>query len=167
MVASNTPAQVDLSVAVLTSIFQIRGKLGVLGDLPTFLNDEQRATVSVRNTNVLGLSITNPAAQMTQAEMILSKRSTHLIAIEGTPPNVLLLPRIESLVMYTSQFALMGKFHLGADARIIDFVDVSLSQYIPVTEVRIFPLFQARPGLVNAASLAFIHKTTILTYHKS
>jgi hypothetical protein len=167
MDASSTPAQVEMSVAVLTSIFQIRGKLHILGDLATFLNDEQRTTMSVYDTNVLGVSASNPAAQMTQSEMIMNKRSAHLIAIEGTPPSVTLLPRIESLVMYTSQFAFMGKFHLGTDARVTDFAETSLSQYIPVTEVRIFPLFQARPGVINAASLAFIHKTAILTYHKS
>ncbi len=167
MDASTSPAQVEVSVSVLTAIFQIRGKLRILGDLATFLNNEQLTTLSVYGANVLGVSISNPAAQMTQAEMIMNKRSAHLIAVEGTPPSVTLLPRIESLVMYTSQFALMGKFHLGADARVTDFAEISLSQYIPVTEVRIFPLFQARPGVINAASLAFIHKTAILTYHKS
>lgn len=163
------PTQTQLNVAVLTPLFQIRGRLTVIGIFQTFLEDEQRPGISLQGTSVLGLNMGNPAAQMSQAEMFIVKREAHIIALEGVPPAgaITLPPRAESLIAYTPHFAIMGKFHMGADASLLDFVGSARSMYLPVSECRFYPMFQARPGIVGGASLALVHRSAIVTYHRA
>lgn len=163
------PSQTAINVAVLTPLFQIRGSMQVLGNLQTYLNDDQRPTFSVQTASVLGLAMSNPAAQMSQAEMFVLKQEAHVIAIEGVPPAgaIMLQPRFESLVLYTPLFAIMGKFHMGPDVRLADFTATSIVQFLPVSECRFFPLYQSRPGMVGGASVALVQRSAVVTYHRS
>ena len=52
------------------------------------------------------------------------------------------------------------------DAHLADFTEASLQQFLLASDVKIYPLFQARPGLVQAAPIALIHKSQIRVYHK-
>jgi hypothetical protein len=163
------PTYAEAAATVLTSTFQVRGKLHILGVMQTFVNDEQKPTLSVYNADVLGFDLTNPAARMTQPEVVINKRYASIIALESVPPQgqLSILTRIEQLMMYTDRFALAAKFHMGPDARLNDFTEASLQQFILASEVKIYPLFQARPGLVQAAPIALIHKSQIRLYHKA
>lgn len=163
------PTFVEYGATILTSTFQVRGKLRVLGVMQTFLNDEQKPTLSVYNADLIGFNISNPAARMSQPEVFVSKESASIVALEAIPPQgqIMVQSRYEALMMYTDRFALAGKFHMGPDARLADFVGATLQQFIVASEVKIYPLFQARTGLVQAAPVALIHKSAIRMYHKS
>jgi hypothetical protein len=163
------PNFADVGATVLTSTFQVRGKLHVLGVMQTFLNDEQKPTLSVYNADVIGLNVNNPAAHMTQPEVILNKRYAAIVALEAMPPQgqLSILARAEQLMMYTDSFALSARFHMGPDARLSDFTEASLQQYLLASDIKIYPLFQARPGMVQAAPIALIHKSQIRLYHKA
>ena len=63
------PEQVKIPVSVLTSEFQVRGELRILGMLQTWFNDEQKPTLIVNDAEVLGVQADNPAARMKQAEI--------------------------------------------------------------------------------------------------
>lgn len=163
------PSTTEVNVAVLTPLYQLRGRLQYVGVLQTALNDEQRPTITMINSAVLGLLQTNPAAQMTQAEMFVSKRDCHAIAFEGMPPTgaITLLPRFERLVVYTSHFAIMGKWYMGSDSRVNDFAEAAQGLFLIASEVRIFPMFQARPGMIGAATMAVVYKRSVLAYHQA
>ncbi|MFQ3536241.1 MAG: hypothetical protein SNJ58_10210 [Aggregatilineales bacterium] len=162
------PDQVEVNVAILTSAFQIRGKMPVLGTFLTFINDDQKPTLTITNAVVLGVHATNPAAQMSQPEMLILKRAIQVLALESAPPSgIVLSPRSESLMLYTEQYAIMGRWHMSPDTRIQDFIESSAAQFLPVSSARIYALFQARQGIIPASQLAFVHRSTAQSYHKA
>src|SRR5262245_60799986 len=102
MAGIDGPNFAEVGATVLTSTFQVRGKLHVLGVMQTFMNDEQKPTLSVYNADVIGLNVNNPAAHMTQPEVILNKRYTAIVALEAMPAQgqLSILARAEQLMMY-------------------------------------------------------------------
>jgi hypothetical protein len=165
----STNTSLEISVAILTSLFQLRGNLRVFGgDLQGFLEDEQRPTLGVFDCNTLGIAAANPAAIMQQGAMITPKRQCQVIALEGAVPNdaILLPPREEPLVAYTSHYAIMGKFRLAANLRVNDFVETAATTFIAVSEAHVFPLFEARDGIIGDADTLMINRHAIVCYHK-
>ena len=163
------PKHVETGVSILTSVFQVRGKLHVLGTMQNFLNDEQKPTLTVYKAEATGISSGNPAAHMSQPEMVINKRSMQMIAFEVAPSKdtLVMLPNIQPLMLYTDQFAIAGKFHLGPDAHLTDFAEASLQDFIVASEVKIYPMFPARTGLIQSAPVIVIHKAQIRLYHKA
>lgn len=161
------PDEVELPVIVLTSMFQVRGRMWIRGAIQTYLGNEQKHTLSIYNADVLGMESSNPAARMNQPEIVVLKKAASVILVEVRPPDwaLMLMPRTESLVAYTDQFALMGMYHMPIDVRIQDFAALSAMEFIAVTDVKVFPLFQARPGIVQTAPIALVHKTAIRLFH--
>lgn len=166
---SGQPEHIEVGVSVLTSIFQARGKMHVLGTLQNFLNDEQKSTLTVYGAEVIGLQTSNPAARMSQPEVIINKRSIQAIALDVAPPPgaLVMMAKTEQLVIYTDQFALSGKIHMGPDARLADFAEAALAPFISGSEMKVYPLFQARQGVVQAAPVVLIHRSQIRLYHKA
>lgn len=165
---SVTVPTVDVSAVVLTAAFQIRGIFRGPSGIQAFFNDETQPTFSIFNANVLGVSLQNPAAQMFQAEMVLRKRACHAVIFEGTLPSGAINPppNITPLIAYTDNYAILGKFRLESGALITNFAELP-PPFIAVTELQIFALFQARPGLVGRGSVALMRKDLIRTCHRA
>src|SRR5258706_15244346 len=110
------PEQLEIRVVVLTSAFQIRGALKMMGVLQTFMNDDQKGTLTIHEAEVTGIEAGNPV-RMSQPQVIVNKRAAQVILFdEGLPQGTLtLLPRAEGLVMYVESFAAAGKFFMGQD----------------------------------------------------
>jgi hypothetical protein len=162
------PHFVEVGATVLTSTFQVRGKLRILGIMQTFLNDEQKPTLIVYGADVIGFSVTNPVGRMSQPEVVVAKPDAAIVALEAIPPQgqLTLQPHTEQLMLFTDRFAVAGKFHMGQDARLADFAESALQQFIVASDVKIYPLFQARPGLAQAAPLALVHRSQVRLYYK-
>ncbi len=169
MAGVGDPSAVEFGATILTSNFQIRGKLHVLGFLGTFINDEQKPTLTVYGADVIGFCVTNPVGRMTQPEVYVSKRDAAIIGLDALPPkeHLTLMVHVEPLMAFTDSFAIAAKFHMGPDAHLTDFAEVSLQQYLVASDVKIYPLVQARPGLVQAVPLALIHKSRMRMYYKA
>ena len=157
----------EFRVTLFTSAFQARGALHVPAALQTYLNNESQATMSVFNVEVLGLEASNPA-RMTQPEIIVNKRACQIILFESTPApgSVAILPRFESLVAYVDGFAVAGKYYMGQDSRLNDFAESSMQQFLLVSDMRLYPIIQARPGLVLSAPMGIVHKGAIHFFHR-
>ncbi|MHB8627145.1 MAG: hypothetical protein ACYDBJ_22695 [Aggregatilineales bacterium] len=161
------PAITEFPVTLFAANFQARGMVRSPGVLQTFLNDEQRSTLVVYNADVIGFEPTNPAARVSVPELIVRKVSCQIVAFDRRPPpdQYTLLPHTEPAAIYTDQFIVEGNFHMGADARLTDFADTSLQQFIVASDARIYPLFQPRAALVPGAPLIAVHKSAIRFYH--
>lgn len=161
------PSVTEFPVTLFTANFQARGALHSPGVLQTFLNDEQRPTLTFYNADVIGFEATNPAARVSVPELIARKVACQVIAFDRRPPSdqYTLLPHVEPAAMYTDQFLIEGNFHMGADARLADFADTALQQFIIASDARIYPLFQPRASLVGGAPVIAVHKATIRFYH--
>jgi len=161
------PDEVELPVIVLTTALQVRGRMWIRGVMQTYLSSDQKHTLSIYNADVLGMEASNPAARMSQPEVVVAKHSASIILVEIRPPDwaLMTMPRMESLVAYTESFALMGMYHMPPDVRIQDFAAVSASEFIVATDIKVFPLFQARAGIVQTAPVALIHRNAINLFH--
>lgn len=166
--AIEQPSYAEIAVSIITSGFQARGKLHSMGILQTYLNDDQKTTLTLYGAEVIGYDPNNPATRITPEELVLRKAACSIIAFESRLPSEqwMLMPRTESLVIYTDHFAVQGKFHMGPDARLADFADAGLQQFIPASDAKIYPLFQPRAGLIQAAPVLGIQRTSICMYHK-
>lgn len=164
-----TVSQTEFNVTILNEAFQTRAVMRAIGLLTTYINDDSKSTVTVFNSESVGLDPSNPATRILQDEIIFRKQMCHFIAFESVPGegHVVLLPREEALVMYTSHYAIQGKFHLGPDDRISDFIEVQLAQFVIITDAHIYPLFQPRVPMIAAAPLILLHRSNIRMYHKA
>jgi hypothetical protein len=167
--ASPEVSHTEFNVTILNDAFQTRAKLRSLGLLTTYLNDDSKPTFPVYHAEAVGLDPANPATRIVQEEFIFRKPTIHAVAFESVPGDghVVLLQREEALVVYTSHYAIQGKFHLGPDDRLNDFIEVMLSQFVIVTDAHVYPLFQPRTPLIAAAPLVLIQRSHIRMYHKA
>ena len=161
------PSISEFSVTLFAANFQARGVIRSPGVLQTFLNDEQRPTLVIYNADLIGFEPANPAARVIVPELIVRKPCCSILAFDlrPNPDQILLLPRGERTAVYTDQFMVEAEFHMGADTRLIDFVDSSLQQFVGATDARIYPLFQPRAALVSSSPLIIMQKSAIRFYH--
>ncbi len=167
MPAAASLATNEYRITVFTTAFQVRGLLRVPGVLQTYMNDVERPTISVFNAQMTGFDPNNPAGRINVPELIIRKTECGIIAFEDQIPSdsMKLLPRGEYLAVYTDRFIAEGEFHMGADSRLTDFIDISLQQFILAVNVKVYPLIQPRVTLVPFAPLVAIQKVSIKLYH--
>ncbi len=158
----------EIPVVVLTAGFQAQCMIQVLGLLQTYLNDEQKDVFALRQATLYGLEAGNPARSMSLEELYVRKDQCHVLAFERsfTQEETGLMPRTERLAVYTSHYAIQGDFHMGSDSPLGDFMASSKGQFIGVTNVQFFPLFQAQAAVVQQASLAFVYRGAGWMHHR-
>jgi hypothetical protein len=76
-----------------------------------------------------------------------------------------MLQRTELLVAYTPVAVCRGYFHMSAEARLRDFLDVAQEHLIPVTEAHIFPLVELPAPFPSEAELILIGRSQLQSYH--
>jgi hypothetical protein len=148
-------------------MFQVRGRMWIRGVIQSYLGNDQKHTLSIYNGDVLGLEATNPAARMSQPEVVINKGAASVILLEVRPPewSMTLIPRSATLVTYTDRFAVMGTYQVPTDGRIQDFAALYPTEFIMALDVKVFPLFQARQGLVQTAPVALVHRKAVSLFH--
>jgi len=163
----SAPAANDYRVTVFATSFQVRGVLRVNGILQTYMNDPDRPTIIVNDAQMTGFEPSNPAARINLPELVIRKVHCGIVAFEDSisAENMKLLPRGEQIALYTDRFIAEGEYHMGADSRIGDFVDISLQQFILAINVRIYPLVAPRTPLVPFAPMIAVHKSAVHLYH--
>lgn len=155
-------------VTVLTPGFQATATLKIFGMLQTFLNDEQRPVLTLLDAGVYGLERGNPAASLRVPELYVPKHECHAVVFheEIAAEQLGLMPRAESLAVYTSHFAIQGQFYMGTDALLADFIASSKAQFVVTRQISIFPLFTAQAAIVQQAPVAFIHRAAVKMHHR-
>ncbi len=159
---------VNLGVTAFTSLFQIRGKLRVAGNLQTFLNDEQKGAVIIYDADTVAYDVSGPALGMKQAELIILKSAIEILLFDVPPVQgaISFLPRGEQGVAYTDHFAINAQFFMGSDVKLPEYVDSVKQQFLSMTDVTVYPLFQPRAGIVAEAPVAVMHRTAFRMLHR-
>ena len=168
MAGLGPPNYTEFGVTLLTPEFQIRGKLHVLGTVGMFLNDAAKPNLIIYDADVMAVDAANPA-KVSRPEIVISKRIAQIIAFDQVAGQgeVQLLPKTENMLAYLDRCVVQGTFLMGEDARFADFAEASLQQFILITNFKIYPLFQAKPGIIPQAQMGMIQKTSIRMYHKA
>jgi len=162
------PTHTEFGITILTAEFQIHGNLHVLGTVGMFLNDSAKPNLIVYDADVMAVDAANPA-KVSRPELIVSKRMAQIVAFDQVPGQgeVQLLPKTENMLAYLDRCVVQGTFLMGEDARFADFAEAALQQFILVTNFKIYPLFQAKAGILPHAEMGMVQKTTIRMYHKA
>ncbi len=157
----------ELPVTVLMPGFQAQCMLQVLGMIQTFLNDEQRSVLPLKNVTLHGLEVGNPAASMQLEDLYVPKEHCQVIAFETllSQEQTGLMPRKERMAVYTSHYVIQGNFHLGADNVVGDLVDAFRTFYLGATDVEFFPLFRAQAAITQRAPLAYVYRKGVRMFH--
>jgi hypothetical protein len=159
----------EIPIVILLPGFQVRGTLIGYGLMQTFINDEQKGVFTLRNVTVNGLEAGNPASSMNLEEMYVRKDQCHALIFEQglSHEESGLLSRTESLAVYTSHYAIQAKFHMGPEALISDFIEVSKAMFLGATDAFFYPLFRTQTSIIKQAPLMFIHRDAVRMHHKA
>lgn len=154
-------------VTVLLPGFEVRCVLQSIGMMQTFLNDELKPILTLHRANVLGLARGNPARSMSLPELYVRKDQCHAIAFEQvlSQEESGLMPRVEPLAIYTSDYVLQGKVHLGTEDRLHDFIATGKSYFIGLTDVALFPLFETQAAMIQQAPLVYVYRDAVRMHH--
>lgn len=152
---------------VLVPEFQIHCTLHSVGMMQTFLNDDLKPTLTLHEASMLGLRRGNPATSMSLPELYVRKDQCHALAFEQlfSQEETGLMPRVEPLVLYTSDYVLQGKVHLGTEDRLHDFIATGKSYFIGMTDVAIFPLFELQTAMIQQAPLVYVYRDAVRMHH--
>ena len=164
----STSTTKDMPAVVLLAGFQAQCTLPVIGAIQMFINDAQKNVFTIKEVTLNGLEAGNPAVSIAVGELFIVKRACHLIGFEQmySHDETGLMARGERLAVYTSHFVIQGTFHMGADSLLSDFMASSKAPFLGITDVDVFPLFQAQSALVQHFPLAYIHQETALMHHR-
>jgi hypothetical protein len=157
----------SVRTTVLTARFQIQCTLEIFGSVQVYVNDDQKHIFDLHDATLYGVEVGNPARSMRVPTMHVRKDEVHALVFDETlsREDALLMPRPEHVTAYTSHYAVDATFYMGQDAYISDFIENFKSMFLPLTDVHIFPLFQAQAAIVQQAPSGFVSRTTIQMHH--
>jgi hypothetical protein len=154
-------------VQILTVHFQFSGQLETVGDVATFVNDTVRDSLSLYDAYLTPLTPGSPLKGFNRPHVVVRKPQVvflYFVSAE-TRDSFRVLQREELLVAYTPVAVCRGCFHMSAEARMRDFLDVVQEQLIPVTEAHIFPLVELPAPFPSEAEMILIGRSQLQSYH--
>jgi hypothetical protein len=156
-----------LSVTMLMPGFQASGTIQIIGQLQTFVNDDQKAVFQLRDVTLYGLERGNPATSISLPELYVRKDQCHALILDREMPQeeTGLMQRVEQIAGYTSHFVIQGGYHMGSDSLISDFMASSRAQFIGVTHANLFPLFEPQAAVIQEAPLLYIYRSAVKMHH--
>ena len=70
----------EFKVTILSAEFQAQGTIRVLGNVQTFINDEQKSVIALYNATLFGVERGNPATSTQVPELYIRKDRVQVIA---------------------------------------------------------------------------------------
>ena len=113
-------------VQILGSNFQFSGQLETVGSVMAFINDAARESFSLYDAYLTPLTPGSPLKGFSRSLIIVRRPQIVFIYFTSaeTRASLRLLQREETIVAYTTVAVCRGGFHVTAEARVRDFIDV-------------------------------------------
>jgi hypothetical protein len=161
------PNVTSYPVELLACCFQVSGRLTPLGDILSFLNDPQRATLVIEDAQATPLQAGWRAGQFSGPDMVVPKAEVQLVLVGDLQADELrLLPRIEQLVVYTDTFAVNGHFHTGSETPVSDLFYVSRGPFFPASDAQVYAVQPLNVPVEGVASIMFVNKDHINLFYQ-
>jgi len=166
MVLEAPPTQ-RYETQIITTGFQFSGQLETVGALLNFINDAKRNSLSLYDARLTPLTPGSPLRGLSRPHVVV--RRPQIIFLYFTSAEVRdsirTLTRSEQLVAYTPIAVCQGQFHMAAETRVSDFLDVAQGSLIIVSEARIFPLIELPAPFPTTAELVLMGQQQLQCYH--
>jgi hypothetical protein len=152
---------------LFTDVFKIQGKLEPMGEIITALGDERRGCMPVHESIVTPVSAYNPLGTIAIPELMVKKSNLMFVTLldKSDYEDIRLQPNVTVLTVYTSTFAIQAEFHLGGEIRVRDFIDTMISNFIAITDAKLFPLIPSKTELTVRRPFLLLNKNFITMYH--
>jgi hypothetical protein len=154
-------------VLVLTPYFLTRGKLETVGDALQFINHPERHSLSLYDAVVTPVAPGSAVKTVQRAQVYVRKPQVSLLSFltaEGQEA-IRTLARRELLAVYTPLAVCRGYFHMAAEARLDDFLDLSLGELLPVSEAHVFPLIALPEPIPEKHGLLLMGRRQLQFFH--
>ena len=161
------PLRRSYPVEIFTNSFKVEGQLEPIGHLMDALNNPDSDSILIRQVTVSSLSASGPLSSFALEEIVLRKNDFLFIHLtnEEDRSSLSLLKRIERMIVYLPLFVIRADFHLGAETRFTDMLDILSGTFLPITDAAIFPLFTPKVAVPSHRDLLLINKKQITLYH--
>ena len=167
MVMDGPPVR-RFDVLVLTAFFQARGQLETIGDALQYLNDPGRVSLSLYDAVLTPVSPGSTLKSVQRPHVYVRKTHAALLCFR-TPEGreaIRTLARREMLAAYTALAVCRGYFHMTAEARLEDFLDLSAAEMVAVSEAHVFPLVALPEPLPAQHELLLMSRSQLQFFHK-
>jgi hypothetical protein len=154
-------------VQILTTRFQISGQLETIGPPDNFINDSTRDSIALHEAQVTPLTPSSPLGSLSRPHIVVLKSEIMLLypTSAESRASIQTLTRRELLVAYTPLAVCRGHFHMPVEANLNEFLSVTPGLFLPVTETKIFPLFELPAPFPGEADLLLIGRAHLHLYH--
>jgi len=156
-------------VHVLTTHFQASGELETIGDAIQHINDVARNSLTLHNVQLT--PVARGASLKTIQCPFVYLRKPQLVLLGFTTPEakeaIRTLARRDLLGAYTPVAICRGYFHMPAESRLDDFMDVQAGELLPVSDATVFPLVALPEPFPAKFELLFLAKSHIQFFHEA
>lgn len=152
---------------IYTTDLIIEGRLEPLGHLLDDFNDPSKTGFLIHDVHISPLVAGSDLGPFALKQVTANKMDFHLAYIAGADDRAeqTLMRRTEQMIVYTSRFVIRGDFHMGGETRLRDFADGLLGDFLPASDVVIYPLFQPSIAIPRNLELVLVNKQRIQLYH--
>ncbi len=155
-------------VQILTLDFQFSGQLETIGPVLNFINSPGRDSLSLHDAHLAPLTPGSPLKGISHSHVVVRKPQIVLLCLISpeSRASIRTLARRELLVAYTPVAVCRGYFHMSAEAKVRDFLEVTPGDLLPITEAQIFPLVELSAPFTTRAELILAGRAHLQLYHK-
>lgn len=154
-------------VSIITPHYQLTGHLETTGEVPRFINDAGRDSLSLYDTDLMPLVASGAMKAFSRPRLVIRRPEIVLLyfASAETRASFRLLRRQESLVAYTPVAVCRGHFHIAEEANVDSFLDGLTSALVPITETHVFPLVEFPAPFPTESDLLLVGHSYLQFYH--
>ncbi len=152
---------------IYTSELILEGQLEPIGPLLDDLNDPVKSGLLLHDAQIAPLVAGSGLRPFALQEATVDKSDFQLVYLSNADDYAALnlMKRAELMIVYTSRFVVRGRFHMGGETRLRDFVDGLSGTFLAASEATIYPLFQSAIAIPKSYPLLLINKRQIRLYH--
>jgi len=165
--AFQTAPRRQYPVRIFTSELILDGLLEPLGHLLDDLSDPSKSGFLLHQAQIRPLAASSDLRPFGLQEVTANKADFHLVYLTDAHDRdgLNLMKRTEPVIAYTSRFVVRGRFHMGGESRLRDFVDSLAGAFLPVSDATIYPLFRPSMDIPKRYPLLLINKRQMQLYH--
>ena len=154
-------------VQIVGRDLQYEGEMEPLGPVLDFLNAPTRSTVPLFSVRVTPISLDGPFKGVSRPEITVDRNELGILYFFDPEyrSKVQMLRNADSVIAYTPHAILRGRFHRGAETRLRDLFDAMPGDFLPMTEVSVFPTTDLPRALPAQADLVILNRHFVRFYH--
>jgi hypothetical protein len=153
-------------VEILTSFYQIGGKIEMIGNPAVSVNDAAYSTFNIHDATLTSLTPGTPIGPVKTPMLYLPKNEPQVVLVgDFSPKDAQLLPNTVKLICFTDSYVIRGVFHTGPETQAADVFFFSPGPFFPATGVEIFPIRPLAVDLGGQADLVYVNRAAVRAFH--